>query len=102
MAFLQERSEIERNEASFRRKVNIREKLIFPAYFKLETVHQTERNQLSYSEFKVISMVVSKKDLIDPDSGENIARKRRKLGIDGGNAAADAITFWLCILLVYM
>ena len=28
------------------------------------------------------------KDLIDPDNGENIARKRRKLGIDGGNAAA--------------
>ena len=28
------------------------------------------------------------KDFIDPDSGENIARKRRKLGIDGGNAAA--------------
>ena len=28
------------------------------------------------------------KDLIHPDNGENIARKRRKLGIDGGNAAA--------------
>ena len=28
------------------------------------------------------------KDLIHPDNGENIARKRRKLGIDGGNASA--------------
>ena len=56
-------------------------------------MHQTERNQLSYSEFKVISMVASINDLIDPDSGEDIARKRWKLGIDGGNAAADAITF---------
>ena len=28
------------------------------------------------------------KDLIDPDNGENIAAKRQKLGIDGGNAAA--------------
>ena len=73
MAFLQERSEIERNEASFGRKVNTREKLTLPAYFMLETINQTERNQLSLSEFKGLSMVVSIKDLVDPDSGENIA-----------------------------
>ena len=60
MAFLQERSEIERNEAISGRKAgNTREYLIFPAYFMLETVRQTETNQLSLSEFKVISMVIS-------------------------------------------
>ena len=59
MAFLQERSEIERNEALSGRKVNTREYLIFPAYFMLQTVRKTERNKLSLPEFKVISMVVS-------------------------------------------
>ena len=61
MAFLQEMSEIERNEALSGRKVNTHEYLIFKAYFMLQTVRQTERNQLSLSEFKVISMVVSTK-----------------------------------------
>ena len=59
MAFLRKMTEIERNEAISGRKVNTLEYLIFPAYFMLETVRQTERNQLSLSEFKVISMVVS-------------------------------------------
>ena len=95
MAFLQEMSEmseIERNEALSGRKVNTHEYLIFPACFMLQTVRHNERNQLSLSEFTVISMAVFK-DLIDPDNGENIARKRRKLGIKGGNAAATCDEF---------
>ena len=59
MVFLQERSEIEWNEAISGRKVSTHEFLIFPAYFMMQTVRQTERNQLSLSEFQVISMVVS-------------------------------------------
>ena len=80
MAFLQERSEIERSEAISGRKAgNTREYLIFPVFFMLETVRQTERNQLSLSEFKVISMVISIKtstiqamEIKFQENGENL------------------------------
>ena len=80
MAFLQERSAIERSEAISGRKAgNTREYLIFPVFFMLETVRQTERNQLSLSEFKVISMVISIKtstiqamEIKFQENGENL------------------------------
>ena len=93
MAFLQERSEIEWNKVLSSRMVNTHEYLIFPAYFMLNTVRQTERN--ATVPFRVQSYIAGglDKDLIDPDNGENIVRKRRKLGIDGGNAAATRDKF---------
>ena len=83
MASLQERSEIERNEAIAGRKVNTREYLIFPAYFMLQTVRQTERNELSLSEFKVISMVVSIKT-------SSIQTMEKKLQENGENLVLTA------------
>ena len=83
MAFLQERSEIERNKAISGRKVNTREYLIFLAYFILQTVRQTERNQLSLSEFKVISMVVSIKT-------SSIQTMEKKLQENGENLVLTA------------
>ena len=47
------------NEVILGRKVNTSEKLISPAYWYFMLDDQTKRNQLSLSEFKVISMVVS-------------------------------------------
>ena len=70
MAILQERSEIERNEASLGLKVNTREYLFYVG-----------------NGLKVYRYSCVEKDLIDSDNGENMARKR-KLRIDGGNATA--------------
>ena len=70
MAILQERSEIERNEASLGLKVNTREYLFYVG-----------------NGLKVYRYGGLEKDLIDSDNGKNITRKR-KLRIDGGNATA--------------
>ena len=61
--------------------------------FTFRTIHLTER-KLNVP-FRVQSYIDGglDKDLLDPDNGENIARKRRNLGINAGNVAADNDVF---------
>ena len=91
MAFRQERSEIERTEAISGRKIiyvnNLFSRLIL--HFN-KILNSTLNWKKSTVAFRVQSYIDGglDEDLIAPNNGENIARKRRKLGIDGGNAAA--------------
>ena len=85
MAFLQERGKIKRNKAKFGRKVRCLLHALQDGYTCLKLFHQN----IPTVPFRVESYIDGglDKDLIDPDNGENIERKRRKLGIVASNNA---------------
>jgi len=61
--------------------------------FTFRTIHFTKRKlNVPFRVQKYIDDGLDK-DLIDPGNNENIARKRRKLGVNASNVAADNDVF---------
>ena len=92
MAFLQKRSKKKRHEADFGRKVRCARNSKFAIQCFMTSAFDWKTLNFSSRVHSYIDGGLDK-DLVDLDSGENIAGKRRNLGINAGDSAAVSDEF---------